>query len=208
MNVHCWRHGGHGTLRLHDAIKKSCDVFFYETARRLGIDRLAACLAASASGSLVGIDIPGSGRAHSEPGMEAATTRKHPGNKARTVIPGIGQESVCFLIRCTRDQRRTPRHRRAITPRLVRGEGVDAARRRHCPARFPVAGFDPASPCARRRRHRCGRQRAGRHRLCRAGSQNPASRWRRAGDLASPRISQQRRGRGLRKAGDIREGAG
>ena len=25
---HCWRHGGHGTLRLRDAIKKSCDVFF------------------------------------------------------------------------------------------------------------------------------------------------------------------------------------
>jgi len=31
---HCWQHGGHGTLHLHDAIKKSCDVFFYETARR------------------------------------------------------------------------------------------------------------------------------------------------------------------------------
>ena len=39
---HCWRQHGHGTLRLRDAIKRSCDVFFYETARRLGIDRLAA----------------------------------------------------------------------------------------------------------------------------------------------------------------------
>src|SRR5262245_43635637 len=38
---HCWRKGGHGSLRLRDAIKKSCDVFFYETARRSGIDRLA-----------------------------------------------------------------------------------------------------------------------------------------------------------------------
>ena len=28
---HCWKRGGHGTLHLHDAIKKSCDVFFYET---------------------------------------------------------------------------------------------------------------------------------------------------------------------------------
>ena len=27
---HCWRKGGHGTLHLRDAIKKSCDVFFYE----------------------------------------------------------------------------------------------------------------------------------------------------------------------------------
>src|SRR5215472_12121402 len=39
---HCWREHGHGTLRLREAIKRSCDVFFYETARRLGIDRLAA----------------------------------------------------------------------------------------------------------------------------------------------------------------------
>jgi len=31
---HCWRHGGHGTLRLRDAIKRSCDVFFMR--RRAG----------------------------------------------------------------------------------------------------------------------------------------------------------------------------
>ena len=39
---HCWQKGGHGTLHLRDAIKKSCDVFFYETARRTGIDHIAA----------------------------------------------------------------------------------------------------------------------------------------------------------------------
>src|ERR1051325_10198348 len=38
---HCWKKGGHGTVRLRDAIKKSCDVYFYETARRTGIDRIA-----------------------------------------------------------------------------------------------------------------------------------------------------------------------
>ena len=37
---HCWKKGGHGTMRVRDAIKQSCDVFFYETARRLGIDRI------------------------------------------------------------------------------------------------------------------------------------------------------------------------
>ncbi len=34
--------GGHGTLDLHGGLKNSCDVFFYETARRTGIDRIAA----------------------------------------------------------------------------------------------------------------------------------------------------------------------
>ena len=39
---HCWKKKGHGVLGMRSAIKKSCDVYFYEVARRLGIDRLAA----------------------------------------------------------------------------------------------------------------------------------------------------------------------
>jgi len=39
---HCWKKEGHGLVGMRTAIKKSCDVYFYEVARRLGIDRLAA----------------------------------------------------------------------------------------------------------------------------------------------------------------------
>ena len=38
---HCWKEKGHGFLRLREAIKQSCDIYFYEAARRLGVDRLA-----------------------------------------------------------------------------------------------------------------------------------------------------------------------
>jgi len=38
---HCWKEKGHGFLRLREAIKQSCDIYFYEIARRLGVDRLA-----------------------------------------------------------------------------------------------------------------------------------------------------------------------
>ena len=38
---HCWKKKGHGVLNMKTAIKKSCDVYFYEVARKLGIDRLA-----------------------------------------------------------------------------------------------------------------------------------------------------------------------
>jgi len=37
---HCWKHKGHGYVNLRSAIKESCDVYFYEVARRLGVDRL------------------------------------------------------------------------------------------------------------------------------------------------------------------------
>jgi penicillin-binding protein 2 len=38
---HCWKEKGHGFMNLRDAIKQSCDIYFYEVARRLGIDRLS-----------------------------------------------------------------------------------------------------------------------------------------------------------------------
>ncbi len=37
----CWRKEGHGTVSLHRAIVESCDVYFYEVGRRLGIDKIA-----------------------------------------------------------------------------------------------------------------------------------------------------------------------
>jgi len=37
---HCWKEKGHGIMDLRNGIKQSCDVYFYETARKLGVDRL------------------------------------------------------------------------------------------------------------------------------------------------------------------------
>ncbi|KFI26772.1 penicillin-binding protein 2 [Haematobacter massiliensis] len=38
---HCWRHGGHGRVSLVEALAQSCDVFFYEIAQRVGIDKIS-----------------------------------------------------------------------------------------------------------------------------------------------------------------------
>ena len=38
---HCWKKKGHGFMNLKDAIKQSCDIYFYDLARRLGVDRLS-----------------------------------------------------------------------------------------------------------------------------------------------------------------------
>jgi penicillin-binding protein 2 len=37
----CWRRGGHGSVNLHDALVRSCDVFFYQVGQRLGVDTIA-----------------------------------------------------------------------------------------------------------------------------------------------------------------------
>ena len=40
QRYHCWKDKGHGRINLKSAIKESCDIYFYEVARLLGIDRL------------------------------------------------------------------------------------------------------------------------------------------------------------------------
>jgi len=40
QTYHCWKKRGHGVVNMRKAIKQSCDVYFYETARKLGVDRL------------------------------------------------------------------------------------------------------------------------------------------------------------------------
>jgi len=41
QKYYCWKDKGHGFMNLRNAIKQSCDVYFYEIARRLGVDRLS-----------------------------------------------------------------------------------------------------------------------------------------------------------------------
>jgi penicillin-binding protein 2 len=38
---HCWKKKGHGVMNMRSAIQRSCDVYFYEVARKLGVDRLS-----------------------------------------------------------------------------------------------------------------------------------------------------------------------
>src|SRR3546814_20105780 len=55
---HCWRRGGHGTMNLHDAIMQSCDVYFYEVSRRVGIDRIAEMAKRLGVGVELGVALP------------------------------------------------------------------------------------------------------------------------------------------------------
>ena len=41
VKYHCWKKNGHGYMKLRNAIKQSCDIYFYEMARLLGVDKLS-----------------------------------------------------------------------------------------------------------------------------------------------------------------------
>jgi len=54
---HCWRHWGHGTQNVVEALKNSCDIFFYEVALRLGIEKIAETARRLGMGELTGITL-------------------------------------------------------------------------------------------------------------------------------------------------------
>ena len=87
---HCWRHGGHGLLDLRGGLKNSCDVFFYETARRTGIDHIAAMAKRFGLGTRLDIELPEQ-RVGLVPTRAWRISRGHPWNLGDTVIHGIGQ---------------------------------------------------------------------------------------------------------------------
>ncbi len=53
-----WKRRGHGTVNTHEAIAQSCDVYFYDLAHRLEIDRIHDFLQQFGLGARTGVDIP------------------------------------------------------------------------------------------------------------------------------------------------------
>jgi penicillin-binding protein 2 len=96
----CWVYSSkkgpisHGVVNLHEAILKSCDVFFYNAGMRLGIDRLAYYATKVGIGKKTGIDLPSeeSGLMPSEEWVQRVFHRKwYPGE---TISVAIGQGAI------------------------------------------------------------------------------------------------------------------
>jgi penicillin-binding protein 2 len=54
----CWKAGGHGNISLYEALKNSCNVFFYNVGKKLDIDRIASFAQTMGLGRHTGIDLP------------------------------------------------------------------------------------------------------------------------------------------------------
>jgi penicillin-binding protein 2 len=139
---HCWQKAGHGTLHLRDAIKHSCDVFFYETARRTGIDRIAAMAHRFGFGAPLGVDIPGErGGLIPTRDWKLATTGTS-WQQGETVITGIGQGSVLATPLQVAAMAARLATGRAIVPHLLRDERLPPGGDQRLPG-FPALGLNP-----------------------------------------------------------------
>ncbi len=91
VQFHCWKKGGHGSMAMIDGIMQSCDVYFYEVARRVGVDNIAAMSRRFGFGEILGIGLPGE-KAGLVPTSEwKLATYGVPWQKGDTVVIGIGQ---------------------------------------------------------------------------------------------------------------------
>ncbi len=90
----CWRPEGHGTVNLHSALVHSCDVFFYQVGRRLGIERIARYSKMFGLGSPTGIEFPDE-KAGLVPSPEwKQRTQKQPWYDGETISVAVGQGPV------------------------------------------------------------------------------------------------------------------
>ena len=91
---HCAEKEGHGTVNLHNAIVRSCDVYFYNVGQRLGIDRISYYASSLGLGRRTGIDLPGevAGIVPSEEWVERVY--HHKWYAGETISVAIGQGAL------------------------------------------------------------------------------------------------------------------
>ena len=108
---HCWKKDGHGTLDMKGALEQSCDVFFYEAAKRTGIERIAAMARQMGFGDKLGIDLPGEHAGLVPSNRWKMATVGAPWQLGETLIAGIGQGYILA----------TPLQLAVMTARLANG---------------------------------------------------------------------------------------
>ena len=117
---HCWKRWGHGNVNMTRSIRQSCDIFYYELAQKLGIDRIAEMARRLGLGERTGIDITGEypGVVPDENWKRAATGDYWRGGD--TLVAAIGQGYVLATPLQLAQMAARIATGKAVTPHLTR----------------------------------------------------------------------------------------
>ncbi len=123
---HCWKRHGHGHLTMEQALQQSCDIYFYDLAGRIGVNRIGRMARRFGLGGSLGIDIPGE-RSGLIPSREWKLAVKGVRwQKGETLITGIGQGFVLATpLQLAIMTARIAGGGKAVTPRLMRSPSGD-----------------------------------------------------------------------------------
>ena len=120
---HCWQKRGHGSLDVIGGIKNSCDVFFYETARRVGIDKIEEAARKLGLGALTGIELPGEHNGLVPSRAWKQKTYRQAWQQGDTLSVGIGQGYVTVTPLQLCQQVARIASGKTVSPRLVHSVG-------------------------------------------------------------------------------------
>ena len=121
---HCWRHryGGHGWQDMGQAIAESCDIYFYDLAKRLGVDRIAEMAKRFGLGEVFDLELRGERRGLVPTKDWKLAVTGVPWQKGETLITGIGQGYLLATpMQLAVMTARLANGGMAVKPRLVRG---------------------------------------------------------------------------------------
>jgi penicillin-binding protein 2 len=121
---HCWKHGGHGSQNLHDAIKNSCDVYFYQMALRVGPDKIAGVARAFGLGQTFDIGIEGQKKGIVPDSAWKQARFKEKWYPGESLSYGIGQGYLTVnALQLAVMVARLAHGKKALVPRLIRKIG-------------------------------------------------------------------------------------
>tara|TARA_R110002073_G_scaffold148275_1_gene301302 strand:+ start:8086 stop:9978 length:1893 start_codon:yes stop_codon:yes gene_type:complete len=123
-DFHCWKRHGHGYVNMLESIMHSCDIYFYEIAKKIGIDRIEEMAHKFGLGETYEYEVPGEkpGLVPSR-GWKRATTGA-PWQQGETLIAGIGQGYLLTTpLQLAVMTSRLANGGKAVKPRLVRSVG-------------------------------------------------------------------------------------
>ncbi len=88
---HCWKRGGHGVMNMHEAIKHSCDIYFYDIALKVGPQRISSVAHRLGLGEDWDLGLPGGGTGDVPDPVWKRAKLNEPWYQGDTVNYGIGQ---------------------------------------------------------------------------------------------------------------------
>ena len=123
---HCWKRHGHGWQDMYEAHQNSCDVYFYDIAKRTGIDRIAEMAKRLGFGAKTGIELPSEkGGVIPTRAWKKALTGT-PWQQGETLISGIGQGLILTTpLQLAVMTARIGNGGKAVVPRLIRSVDED-----------------------------------------------------------------------------------
>jgi penicillin-binding protein 2 len=124
---HCWKRGGHGWVDLIRGLQHSCDVYFYDIARRIGVNKIAEMANRLGLGETVGIDLPGERSGVIPTKAWKLANVGEPWQGGETLITAIGQGFVLSTpLQLATMVARIASGGLKVTPRLTRGFNDEA----------------------------------------------------------------------------------